>query len=147
VLYQLKYMKYNPILRSKRLNAAGFTLIEISLVIALLLGLIAVVFLGLGSYREGANQATCKMQLAAVQKAVRSYANMQGMQIGAGLTSAVAFTTGGAMENAPTCPSGGTYTWLAVVPAIGTPYGDCNYAGPPAHALGTAVTNPALADW
>ena len=35
---------------AKRLNASGMTLIEISLVIALLLGLIAVVFLGLGTY-------------------------------------------------------------------------------------------------
>lgn len=144
MLYQLKYMKYNPILRSKRLNAAGFTLIEISLVIALLLGLIAVVFLGLGSYREGANQATCRMQLASVQKAVRSYANMQGLQIGDALTSATAFAAGGAMTTAPTCPSNGTYAWLAVVPAVGTPYGDCNYAGPPDHVL---AGDPAIVDW
>jgi type II secretory pathway pseudopilin PulG len=148
VLYQLKYMKYNPILRSKRLNAAGFTLIEISLVIALLLGLIAVVFLGLGSYREGANQATCKMQLASVQKAIRSFANMQGKQIGDTLDSAAdVFVAGGAMATAPTCPAGGTYTWRGDVPPIGTPYGDCDEAGPPSHVLGTSASNPALADW
>lgn len=119
------------------------TLIEISLVIALLLGLIAVVFMGLGSYRQGADKAKCKMQLSAVQKAVRSGANMQNMAIGAALVNADVFGAGLLMENAPVCPSGGTYTWQAVVPAIGTPYGNCDFAGAGAtstHVLGAADT-------
>src|SRR5215208_1920912 len=65
--------------RSRRLSPTGMTLIEISLVIALLLGLIAVVFLGIGSYRKGSDKAKCKMQLAAAQKAVRSQANFQNL--------------------------------------------------------------------
>ena len=66
----INYTRKNRL--AKRLNASGMTLIEISLVIALLLGLIAVVFMGLGTYRQGADKAKCKMQLSAVQKAVRS---------------------------------------------------------------------------
>ena len=113
----------------RRFNrASGMTLIEISLVIALLLGLIAVVFLGIGSYREGADKAKCKIQLAQVQKAIRAYSNFQNLSIGAAFTSAQAFGAGLAMETAPTCPSGGTYAWDTEVPATGTPYGNCNYA-------------------
>lgn len=146
MLYQLKYMKYNPILRSKK--AAGFTLIEISLVIALLLGLIAVVFIGLGSYREGSNKAQCKMQLAAVQKAVRSYANLNNLVTGATVAS-TDLSNGVIMSVAPICPSGGTYNYTGDVPAVGTPYGDCTYGAstPNSHVLDTGATNPSVADW
>ena len=119
------------------------TLIEISLVIALLLGLIAVVFLGIGSYRQGADKAKCKMQLAAVQKAVRSAANMQNLNIGAALVAADVFGAGLLMEAAPVCPAGGAYSWLGTVPTSGTPYGNCDFAGTGAtstHVLGSADT-------
>ena len=144
MLYQLKYMKYNPILRSKRLNAAGFTLIEISLVIALLLGLIAVVFLGIGSYRKGSDRAKCRMQLAAAQKAIRSQSNFQNLDIGATFTAAQAFGPGLALESTPVCPSAGVYTWTGTIPAVGTPYGTCNFNdGTISHALTATDTQ----DW
>ncbi len=125
---------------------AGMTLIEISLVIALLLGLIAVVFLGIGSYRSGADKAKCKMQLAAVQKAVRSGANMQNLATLALLPDTAVFGAGLLLENEPVCPSGGAYTWTGNVPATGTPYGNCDYAGTgptSTHILVAADT----ADW
>lgn len=136
-------------LKARRLALrSGMTLIEISLVIALLLGLIAVVFLGVGSYRQGADKAKCKMQLAAVQKAVRSAANMQNLITGTGaMLSTDVFGPGLLLETEPECPSGGTYTWLAIVPAVGTPYSNCDFAG-----AGTATTTHVLtvaetADW
>lgn len=123
------------------------TLIEISLVIALILGLIAVVFLGIGNYRKGADKAKCKMQLAAVQKAVRSAANMQNLNIGAALATTDVFGAGLLMENEPVCPSGtGVYTWSGNVPALGVPYGNCDFAGAGAastHVLGASDTT----DW
>ena len=132
-------------IRSRR-QSAGFTLIEISLVIALLLGLITVVFMGLGSYRKGADKAKCKMQLAAVQKAVRSQVNMQNLVIGSALPTTTVFGTGKIMETTPVCPSGGTYTFTGTVPALGTPYGNCGYTdadGVTTHVLATTET----ADW
>ncbi len=141
----INYTRKNRL--AKRLNASGMTLIEISLVIALLLGLIAVVFMGLGTYRQGADKAKCKMQLSAVQKAVRSGANMQNLAIGAALPNGTAvFGAGLLMENQPVCPSGGTYTWVDVVPAVGTPYGNCDFAGSgptSTHVLAAADTT----DW
>jgi len=132
---------------AKRFKASGMTLIEISLVIALLLGLIAVVFMGLGSYRQGADKAKCKMQLSAVQKAIRSGANMQNLTINAALPNGTAvFGAGLLMENTPVCPSGGTYTWIDIVPPVGTPYGNCDFAGSGAtstHVLAAADTT----DW
>ncbi len=128
MLYKLKRMKLNPIHRSKRFAASGFTLIEISLVIALLLGLIAVVFMGLGSYREGADKAKCKMQLASVQKAVRSHANMNNMNIGATLADTDVFGTGKVMAVEPECPTGTDYTWTGTIPAVGVAYGTCAYS-------------------
>lgn len=123
----MKISTHTRPLFSKRLNRSGFTLIEISLVIALLLGLIAVAFLGLGSYRKGSDKAKCKMQLAAVQKAVRSSANMRNMNIGAALASADVFGVGKILENEPACPAGGVITWSATLPVLGTPYGNCAY--------------------
>ena len=122
------------------------TLIEISLVIALLLGLIAVVFLGIGSYRKGSDKAKCKMQLAAAQKAVRSQANFQNLDQAATFATTDAFGPGKALENEPTCPSGGTYTWVGVIPAIGIAYGACDFTDPDGvttHVLVAADTR----DW
>src|SRR5688500_4671011 len=114
--------------RSRRLSASGMTLIEISLVIALLLGLIAVVFLGIGSYRKGSDKAKCKMQLAAAQKAVRAQANFLNLNIGDPFVSTTdAFGSGKALENEPVCPTGTTYTWGAVIPPVGSSYGTCAY--------------------
>jgi prepilin-type N-terminal cleavage/methylation domain-containing protein len=137
-------MKYNQLHRSKRFAASGFTLIEISLVIALLLALIAVVFLGLGSYKQGADQARCRMQLASVQKAVRSYANLNNLNIGDPLPAASVFGAGMIMAVTPVCPSApATYTWLGTIPPIGTPYGDCSVTTP----LHTLAGLPNIADW
>lgn len=109
----------------KRFSRSGFTLIEISLVIALLLGLIAVAFIGLGSYRKGSDKAKCKMQLSAVQKAVRGHANMRNLTPGAPLLSTDVFGAGKIMETEPKCPYGTDYAWSGTIPAVGIPYGNC----------------------
>ena len=134
---------------SRRLRrASGMTLIEISLVIALLLGLIAVVFMGLGTYRKGADKAKCRIQLAQTQKAIRSYANFQNLQgaAAAAFGKAQAFGAGLAMETEPVCPSGTAYAWATGLPAIGSPFGTCPFIDADTvtnHVLATADTQ----DW
>jgi type II secretory pathway pseudopilin PulG len=130
----------------KHFNNSGMTLIEISLVIALLLGLISVVFLGLGSYRKGADTARCKMQLAAVQKAVRSHANFRNLNVGDPVAAGIdIFVPGSIMEVEPICPSGGTYAWDGRVPEIGIPFGDCSFSdGANTHTI-TGTTD--IAQW
>jgi hypothetical protein len=82
----------------------------------------------MGSYRKGSDKAKCKMQLASAQKAIRSQANFQNLNIGAAFPAAtMAFGPGLALENEPVCPAGGTYTWIGTIPAVGTTYGTCSF--------------------
>src|SRR5438128_7915064 len=105
------------IYRSRRLHPALLSFPTRRSSDLLLLGLIAVVFLGIGSYRKGSDKAKCKMQLAAAQKAVRSQTNIQNKYSHATFSTTDAFGAGKTLENEPTCPSGGTYTWVGTIPA------------------------------
>jgi type II secretory pathway pseudopilin PulG len=116
-------------LNHTRKHEAGLTLIEITVVIAVLLGLIAVLFIGVQNYREATNKSRCIMQISAVQKAVRSHQNLNDVATGGTLTQTDLVGTGKLIAVAPVCPSGGTYTWLGTVPAIGTAYLTCSSTG------------------
>ena len=124
-------------LNHTRKHEAGLTLIEITVVIAVLLGLIAVLFIVVQNYREATNKARCIMQISAVQKAVRSHQNLNDVATGGTLTQTDLVGTSKLIAVAPVCPSGGTYTWLGTVPAIGTAYLTCSSTGhAPADAAG-----------
>ena len=82
-----------------------------------------------------------------VQKAIRSQSNFNNLAIGAPLASAAVFGPGLALEVAPTCPSGGAYTWLAVVPTVGTPYGDCDYVDPDGVTVHAMAQYTDTSDW
>jgi hypothetical protein len=101
-----------------------------------------VVFLGLGAYRKGADQAKCRMQLATIQKAVRAYANYNNLAVGDPVPAAA---HGSYMDALPPCPSDGSLPTVAtgLVPAIGSAFATCAVVGPPSHAL-IATT---IADW
>jgi type II secretory pathway pseudopilin PulG len=105
---------------------AGLTLIEVTLVIAVLLGLISVLFIGVSAYREGSNRAKCILNISNVQKAVRSYQNLYELSPGDTLASTTLIGTGRMLETAPSCGSGGSYTYGAAVPAVGAAYASCS---------------------
>tara|TARA_R110000850_G_scaffold130654_2_gene251229 strand:- start:214 stop:615 length:402 start_codon:yes stop_codon:yes gene_type:complete len=111
---------------------AGLTLIEITLVIAVLLGLISVLFIGVSAYKEGSNRSKCILQISSVQKAVRSYQNLYEKSIGDSLAVNTIAKSGGLLELWPLCPSAGTYVPIAGdsqnISAIGTPYLVCSQA-------------------
>ncbi len=106
---------------------AGLTLIEVTLVIAVLLGLISVLFIGVSAYKEGSNRAKCILNISNIQKAVRSYQNMYEKPIATVALLNVFTGPGKMLETVPTCPSGGTYAVAGIIPAIGTAYLTCNY--------------------
>ena len=107
-------------------SASGLTLIEVTLVIAVLLGLISVLFLGATAYKKGADRAQCLVNSASVQKAVRSYANIYQLNVGDPLIHTTQLIGSGNMfESEPVCPEYGAYLWETEVPAVGTPYIDC----------------------
>lgn len=108
---------------------AGLTLIEITLVIAVLLGLISVLFIGVSAYKEGSNRSKCILNISNVQKAVRSYQNLYEKNVGDALDKATIAGSGKMLETEPTCPSSGTYTWATTIPAVGTACLTCSLAG------------------
>ncbi len=105
---------------------AGMTLIEITLVIAVLLGLISVLFIGVAAYKQGSDRAKCILNIATVQKAVRSYSNLYELNAGDALVTADIAGAGKMIETVPTCPASGTYTFGTVVPAASTAYLTCS---------------------
>ncbi len=105
---------------------AGLTLIEITLVIAVLLGLISVLFIGVSAYKEGSNRSKCILNISNVQKAVRSYQNLYEKNVGDSVAQSTLAGSGKLLETAPTCPSSGTYTWGSTIPAVGTAHLTCS---------------------
>ncbi len=105
----------------------GLTLIEVTLVIAVLLGLISVLFIGVSAYKRGSDRAKCLMNASMVQKAVRSYSNLFELNAGAPLVhSSTIVGPGGMFDADPLCPEYGAYVWETTVPALGSPYIDCS---------------------
>ena len=67
---------------SKLARQRGTTLIELSVVIAVILLLVGVLFIGVTAWKEGANRAACIVNLSSIQKAVRGYQNMNEKNVG-----------------------------------------------------------------
>ena len=111
-------------------NSTGMTLIEVTLVIAVLLGLISVLFIGVKAYKRGSDRAKCILNVSTLQKAVRSHQNLHELEEGDALVhSTTLIGSGKMMEVHPTCQEAlNAYVWLAVVPSAGTPYLDCDDA-------------------
>jgi type II secretory pathway pseudopilin PulG len=122
----------NYIKTNVRVRQSGTTLLELSVVIAVILLLVSVTFVGINAWRNSANKAACILNLSSIQKAVRSYQNMSNLNVGDGLTSDKIIGTGLLLEVAPVCPSAPTaaYTYLTAVPATGTAYATCPYSTP-----------------
>ena len=124
---------------NKRVRQCGTTLIELSVVIAVLLLLVGVLFIGITAWKNGANQAACIMNLSSMQKAVRGQQNMTGLNVGDPLPVA-ALTAAGFWAAEPQCPAGGIYSDAEIVPAAGMAYATCSITG---HAPSAAN----LANW
>ena len=116
----------------------GMTLIEITLVIAILLGLIAVLFIGISAYKKGADNAKCILQMATIQKLIISYGNLNGLS-SAAPASIADLIADQYISAAPKCPQlNASYTELLALPDSSTAYLTCPNAlpGPPAkHSL------------
>lgn len=112
---------------------AGMTLIEVTLVVAVLLGLIGTGLVGVGAYKQGADRALCVQNIARAQKAMRAYCHFQELvpgQVAPDLKTKIV-TEAGFFAGAPECPAGGTYTFIdGAVPEIGSLFMRCSI---PAH--------------
>jgi type II secretory pathway pseudopilin PulG len=124
-------------------RASGMTLLELTVVILVLLSLISILFIGARAWKRGSDRAGCIMNIRNVQQAVRSHANMQGINIGGTIVPTDVIGSGKFVEKTPTCPGAGTYSGLdgTTVPAVGTLYMTCSLAAAPDSHVPTAYTD------
>jgi prepilin-type N-terminal cleavage/methylation domain-containing protein len=120
----LKFLK-TP---NQQVRQRGTTLIELSVVIAVLLILVGVLFVGVSAWKTGSNTAACIINLSSIQKAVRGYQNMNSLATAAPLP-VTTLTGAGFWMTLPTCPTGVAYVFASTVPASGTAYATCPVSG------------------
>ena len=113
---------------NKQVRQRGTTLIELSVVIAVLILLVGVLFIGITAWKTGTNTAACIINLSSIQKAARGYQNMNGLATAAALPVST-LTGAGFWMTLPTCPTGVSYTFSATVPASGVAYATCPVTG------------------
>ena len=132
----------NNIKPNPKASQRGTTLIELSVVIAVILLLVGVLFIGVNAWKNGANAAACVVNLATMQKAVRGYQNMSQVAAGSAATMAT-LVSQGYFGTQPVCPGGGSYTITGTVPNPGVPYAVCSLAGntPPHAPSATTLLN------
>jgi type II secretory pathway pseudopilin PulG len=135
----MNYIKTN----NKWTGQRGTTLVELSVVIAVILLLVGVLFIGVQAWRDGANKAACLVNMASIQKAVRGEQNVNLLTAGTSPLDSAALVTDGYFGTLPTEPAGGTYTYAALVPLPGAAYASCSLAATKAHA----PTAANLANW
>jgi type II secretory pathway pseudopilin PulG len=125
----------------KHARQCGTTLIELSIVIAVLLLLVGVLFIGVVAWKSGASAAICITNLSSIQKAARGYQSVNGLSTASAETS-VQLLNASFWTSTPLCPGGGVYTMLTTVPAPGVAYATCSLAN-----QGHAPTTTAVANW
>jgi len=126
--------------KNKWTSQRGTTLVELSVVIAVILLLVGVLFIGVSAWRNGANQSACMVNMASIQKAVRGEQNVNLMNPGDTLAS-TKLVSDGYFGVLPTCPIGNTaYTVTGTVPAQGTQYATCASTAPGPHTLTATQT-------
>jgi type II secretory pathway pseudopilin PulG len=134
----MNYMKLN-----RQAAQRGTTLVELSVVIAVILLLVGVLFIGVTAWQNGANRAACLVNQASIQKAARGYANMNQVQAGGAMAHALLITAG-FFTSLPQCPVGPTaYTYADVNTAEGVEYATCAAGAPGPHAPSAAQ----VANW
>ena len=124
---------------NKQARQLGTTLIELSVVIAVLLLLVGVLFIGVTAWKNGSNASVCIVNLSSIQKAARGYQNMNGLATSAPLLVG-SLTSAGFWTTVPACPTGVAYAFTGTVPATGVAYATCPVAG---HTPSAAT----LANW
>jgi hypothetical protein len=124
-------MKLSP---QKRPSASGMTLLEVTIIILVLLGLISVLFVGASAWKKGSDRSACILTVRNAQNAIRAYANIRGLDPGAdipgGFSRESAITgPGNFFEMWPACPGGGGYGGqeLTTIPMPGVVLMACNW--------------------
>ncbi len=142
-------MKYN--LPPRVVRRRGLSLLELTIVIATILSLLSILFVGTKAWKRGTDRSSCIMNIRALQMAMRSYQNMYGYSHGGrpyaeNGTQDIAkhlfdkgYIESEQYEHAcgkDPCPSGGTYAveFPDVFPEEGTLFMRCSLEKSDEHA-------------
>ncbi|MEP4078758.1 hypothetical protein [Haloferula sp.] len=113
-------------------RSAGLTLVEMSVVIFALILLATLLLTTARAWLRGSDRAMCIVNIQAVQKGIRGYANMSGLEPGAIVSDleAEVVGTGKFFVELPICPANGSYTLGGdQIPGMGTLYMNCSLGG------------------
>ncbi|MBX3741817.1 MAG: hypothetical protein KF712_12545 [Akkermansiaceae bacterium] len=118
------------------------TLLELTVVIFVLMGLVSIMFVAAQAWKRGADRGMCVMNIQVAQKAIRSFGNLYGYTPGDSVTGLKdkIFAPGGFIEMTPVCKGGGTYTFGGTsgedtLPQIGQVYLECSFSETRSHSL------------
>jgi prepilin-type N-terminal cleavage/methylation domain-containing protein len=135
----------------RRPNRNGFSLLEVTVVIAVLLSLTSVLFVGARAWKNGADRTACILNIRNVQQSVRSYQDIYGytpggmpyaengtQDIAAHMYAKGYITTlqMSAIQGGDTCPGGGSYlrSHPDVFPPVGRLYLECSLSASDNHS-------------
>ncbi len=108
----------NHLFRLSRMR--GMTLLEMTVVILVMLGLVGILIVSGRSWMLGTNRSGCIMNIRNMQNAVRAYQNTNQLSDGVSLNiSTDLIGPGKYILDHPKCPGGGHYTPLNRIPAVG----------------------------
>jgi type II secretory pathway pseudopilin PulG len=136
----------NIIKTNRRALQSGTTLVELSVVIAVILLLVSVLFIGVTAWKNSANRAACLVNLATLQKAVRGYQNSHADDSTITGVTMAQLVTDKYFGTAPVCPlDKSAYNENAnPFPGPGVAGFTCNNAAAPNNHTATAAN---LANW
>ena len=136
----------------RRMHRPGLTLLEVTVVLAVLLAMTTVLMIGARAWSRGSDRAACIMNIRNVQMSVRSYQNLYGFAAGT-MPRAEAGTQSIAdhllrkgyidenlhdmLKGKATCPGGGSYDIPQedVFPGFGALYLRCSLEARDKHLL------------
>lgn len=136
----MKFRNNYPLSRTE--NCRGFTLIELSVIIATLLLFLSFLFPAAGAWKRGTNRAQCILNIRQIQLGVRSFSNMHGLDHGSDVSllsppmvlENEVVGSGKYIETPPICPEGGSYIYAGnVIPPTGTLFMGCSLAASQDH--------------
>lgn len=112
----------------------GMTLLEMTVVILVILGLIGILIVSGRSWMRGSNRSGCIMNIRNMQNAVRAHQNIHQLKTGSALDiSTDVIGPENYIKEAPQCPEGGHYTPLTQIPPAGQLVITCDLSGPYGH--------------
>jgi hypothetical protein len=111
----------------KRKALCGITIIDVVFGLLVVFCIMSVILIGAGI--RGTDRKHCISNMHSVQLAVRAETATRGLGVGEPINTDFVFGEGKIIQECPTCPSGGSYSFLGRVPKRGEVYMFCNHKG------------------